>query len=160
MIKRWLKKRSLPKFNIMESKDHIPDYQQFPSEFLSDGDMYHLFMSNHLMMARMIGGSKTGYMEMHPDNKVVFNANILIPSKGKIWHGDLDITRDKENLQNVAKALEEDLYILREHDARWGNEEKPTKHLLPLAVEIIKCEENGDNSRSTERGLFDQEQPE
>lgn len=160
MIKRWLKKRSLIKLSIMGSKDHIPDYEQFPSEFLSDGDMYHLFMSNQLMMGRMISGSKTGYMERNPKNKVVFNANILIPSKGKIWHGDLDITLDRENLHKVAKALEEDLYILREHDARWGNEDKPTKKLLPLAVEIIKYEEDGDNNRSTERGLFDGEQPE
>ena len=160
MIRQWLKKRSLIKLSIMGSKDHIPDYQQFPSEFLSDGDMYQLFMSNHLMMGRMIGGSKSGYMESHPNNDVVFNANIIIPSKGKVWHGDLDVTLDKEYLQNVAKALEEDLYILGEHDARWGEEDKPTKVLMARARYVIKYEEDGNDNRSTERDLFDQEQPE
>lgn len=160
MIKRWLKKRSLIKSKIMGNKDHIPDYQQFPSEFLSDGDMYHLFMSNHLMMGRMISGSKSGYWEQHKDNIIVFNANIIIESKGKIWHGDLDVTLDEPNLQKVAQALEEDLYILGEHDARWGNEDKPAKELIPLARAVIKYKEDGDNSRSTERDLFDQEQPE
>lgn len=144
----------------MGTKEHIPDYEQFPSEFLSNGDMYHLFMSNQLMMGRMIGGSKSGYMEMHPDNNVVFNANIIIPSKGKVWHGDLDVTLDEENLKKVAKALEEDLYILGEHDARWGHENDPIKVLMSKAKHIIKYEENGDNNRSSERDLFDQEQPE
>ena len=144
----------------MGSKDHIPDYEQFPSEFLSDGDMYHLFMSNQLMMGRMIGGSKTGYMQMHPKNKVVFNANIIIESKGKIWHGDLDVTLDEENLKKVAQALEEDLYILGEHDARWGHEDDPIEHLMARARYVIKYEENGNDNRSTERSLFDPEQPE
>lgn len=157
MIRQWLKRRSLIKLSIMASKDHIPDYEQFPSEFLSDGDMYHLFMSNQLMMGRMIGGSKTGYMERNPNNEVVFNANIIIPSKGKVWHGDLDVTLDRENLQKVAKALEEDLYILGEHDARWGREDDPVNVLMSKARYVIKYEEDGDNNRSTERDLFDQE---
>lgn len=144
----------------MGTNEHIPDYEQFPSEFLSDGDIYHIFGTNGLHMGRMISGSKSGYWEQHKENLVVFNANILIQSKGKIWHGDLDVTLDEENLKKVAQILEEDLYILREHDARWGNEEKPVKELIPLAVSVIKYKENGDNSRSTERDLFDKEQPE
>ena len=70
----------------MATKDHIPDYQQYPSEFLSDGDIYELFMNHGLMTGRMISGSKSGYKERHPDNLIVFNANIIIESKGKIWH--------------------------------------------------------------------------
>jgi hypothetical protein len=142
------------------AEDYIPDYEQFPSEFLSDGDMYYLFMSRHLMLGRMIGLSKGGYMEMHPENEVVFNANIVIESKGKVWHGDLDITLDETNLKKVAQALEEDLYILGEHDARWGHEDDPVKHLMERAKYVIKYEENGTNNRSTERNLFDQQQPE
>jgi len=120
------------------AKDHVPDYQQFPSEFLSDGDMYEIFMSNKLMMGRMISGSKSGYWQDHKENLVVFNANIIIESKGKIWHGDLDVTLDYENLEKVAETLEEDLYILGEHDARWGNEDAPTKELMEKARAVIK----------------------
>ena len=122
------------------SKDHIPDYQQFPSEFLSDGDIYQIFQSNHLMMSRMISGSKSWYYKEFPDNLIVFNANIIIASRGKIWHGDLDVTVDEENLKKVAKVLEEDLYVLSEHDARWGNEDLPTKELMAKARAVIKYE--------------------
>ena len=70
-------RRSLLKFTIM-AKDHVPDYQQFPSEFLSDGDLYQIFMSNKLMLGRMISGSKSGYYAEHPGNLIVFNANIAL----------------------------------------------------------------------------------
>ena len=126
----------------MAKKDHIPDYEQFPSEFLSDGDIYQIFMSNKLMMGRMISGSKSGYWEDHKENIVVFNANIIVESRGKIWHGDLDVTLSKEDLENVAKVLEEDLYILGEHDARWGNEDAPVKDLMKKARAIIKYEKD------------------
>ena len=126
----------------MGTEEHIPDYEQFPSEFLSDGDIYQIFATNQLHMGRMISGSKSGYWQEHKENLVVFNANILIATRGKIWHGDLDVTLDEERLKEVAKALEEDLYILREHDARWGNEDKPVKELLPLAVAVIKYEKD------------------
>lgn len=119
------------------AKDHIPDYEQFPSEFLSDGDMYQIFMSNHLMIGRMISGSKSGYNEDYPDNLVVFNANIVIESRGKIWHGDLDVTRDYERLEKVSEALEEPLYILREMDARFENEDAGFKYWKSRAVVVI-----------------------
>jgi hypothetical protein len=123
------------------AKDFIPDYEQFPSEFLSDGDIYQIFMSNNLMTGRMISGSKSGYMEQYPDNLVVFNANIIIESRGKIWHGDLDITRDYENLEKVSEALEEPLYILREMDARFENENAGFKYWRSRAVAKIGKDE-------------------
>jgi hypothetical protein len=128
------------------AKDFIPDYEQFPSEFLSDGDIYQIFMSNNLMTGRMISGSKSGYMEQYPDNLVVFNANIVIESRGKIWHGDLDITRDYENLEKVSEVLEEPLYILYEMDARFEHENDPVNVLISKAV--TKIEYNGNNNRS------------
>ena len=122
------------------SKDHVPDYQQFPSEFLSDGDIYQIFSTNQLMMARMISGSKSYYYKEHPDNIIVFNANVIIESKGKIWHGDLDVTIDEPNLKKIAQVLEEDLYILGEHDARWGAEDDDVKTLMAKARAVIKYE--------------------
>jgi hypothetical protein len=103
-------------------EDYTPDYPQYPSEFLSDGDLYKLFIDNGLMMGRMISGSKSGYRERYPDNLVVFNANIATKSRGKIWYGDLDVTLDYEKLASVAEALKEDLFVLYEMDGRFENE--------------------------------------
>ena len=121
----------------MATKDFIPDYQQFPSEFLSDGDIFQIFSTNGLMMGRMISGSKSGYWENHKENLIVFNANIIIESRGKIWHGDLDVTLDYEKLEKVAEALEEPLYILREMDARFDKEDAGIKYWKDKAVAII-----------------------
>ena len=73
---------------------------------------------------RLISSSKSGYLGMFPDNEVVFNANICTES-GKIWFGDLDITRDKAKLRVLADALGERVYVLREMDARFNNESSP-----------------------------------
>jgi len=105
----------------MES-NYIPPYEQFPSEFLSDGDLYKLFMDNGLMTGRMISGSKSGYRDRYPDNLVIFNANIATKKRGKVWYGDLDVTLDYEKLEAVAEILKEDLYILYEMDGRFENE--------------------------------------
>jgi len=121
----------------MADKDFIPDYQQFPSEFLSDGDIFQIFSSNGLMMGRMISGSKSGYWENHKENLIVFNANIIIESRGKIWHGDLDVTLDYEKLEKVSEALEEPLYILREMDARFEKEDAGMKYWKSKAVATI-----------------------
>jgi hypothetical protein len=70
---------------------------------------------------RMISGNKTG-----PKGHVcVFNANVCIKSKGKIWFGDLDLTSDLPDLQQLAAELGETVYVLREKDARFQNESNP-----------------------------------
>lgn len=74
---------------------------------------------------RMISGSKSLYNRQHPKNVVVFNANVCTRSRGKIWYGDLDVTRDERKLMELAAALDEDVYVLHEHDARFENEAKP-----------------------------------
>jgi len=125
-------------------KDYIPPYMQFPSEFLSDGDIYRIFMQNGLMMGRMISGSKSGYRSMYPDNLVVFNANIVTKNRGKIWHGDLDVTLDYGNLEKIAEALKEDLFILYEMDGRFENENAGFPYWEEKAV--AKIEYHGTNS--------------
>jgi hypothetical protein len=110
----------------------------FPSEFKSDGDIYKLFSDNHLRIGRMISGSKSGYREQHPDNVVVFNANIITELRNKIFYGDLDLTVDIDNLTTIAKALGEPLYVLREMDARFENEDKDFKFYKSRAVMVIK----------------------
>lgn len=72
-------------------------------------------------LGRMISGSKQG-----PKGHVcVFNANICTKSKGKIWFGDLDVTADQADLKRLAAEQGEEIFILREIDARFHNEAKP-----------------------------------
>ncbi len=72
----------------------------------------------------MISDSKSGYLGRYPDNDVVFNSNVCVAS-GKIWHGDLDLTKSEAKLQELADRLGEAVYILREHDGRFDNEDSP-----------------------------------
>jgi hypothetical protein len=114
------------------------NYVQFPSEFMSDGDLYKLFNIHGFMTGRMISGSKSGYIEINQDHKVIFNANIVIKSRGKVWYGDLDLTLDREGLQLIANDLKESLYILREMDARFENENQDFKFYERKAIEKIE----------------------
>lgn len=77
--------------------------------------------NKHLRIGRQISGSKTA-----PKGHVcVFNANICIKSKGKVWFGDVDLTADDAALKAMAADAGEDLYVLHEMDARFMNEASP-----------------------------------
>ena len=58
------------------------------------------------------------------DNLTVFNANVCTAA-GKIWYGDLDVTRDEHMLRALAELLGEKVYVLREMDARFEDEANP-----------------------------------
>jgi len=74
-----------------------------------------------LPLGRMISFSKTG-----PEGeRCVFNANLCTKKKGKFWFGDLNLTRDIEQLRLAAKEQGADVYVLRERDARFDNERSP-----------------------------------
>lgn len=96
-----------------------------------------IFTKNNLVSGRMISASKSEYRERYPDNKVVFNANIFLLGEGKIWYGDLDITRDIDKLESVAKELGKDIYILREMDGRFENEGLKDSEIITKAVTKI-----------------------
>ena len=83
---------------------------------------------------RMIGGAKWEYSEQHPDDLVVFNANVLMPGYGKVWYGDLNLTEDYLVLKDIAKSLNSTLYVLWESDGRFGLETKPLDELFDKAV--------------------------
>ena len=74
---------------------------QYPSEFEGDPHHYTVFAINGLQMGRMIGASKSTYCQEHQGDLIVFNANVIIPSYGKIWYGDLNINLDFDNLKNI-----------------------------------------------------------
>lgn len=100
-----------------------------------------------LYLNRMVSHSKSYYRRMFPYNKVCFNANIFIYEdkvpvnikhnnynfpiliesdkfSKKIWFGDIDITTEGHILKDIAKKINKKIYVLTEHDGRWGNEEK------------------------------------
>ena len=72
-------------------------------------------------MGRMISGSK----QSPKGQCCVFNANICTKSKGKIWFGDLNLTTEVEDLKRLAAEQGEDIFVLRERDARFDTADKP-----------------------------------
>jgi hypothetical protein len=79
---------------------------------------------------RIISASKTSRL----GHICVFNANVCSKSRGKFWFGDVDITADAEDLKRLAAQEGEEIYVLRERDARFENEEKP---LLGNAIAMV-----------------------
>ena len=77
---------------------------------------------------------KRFYWEKFPDHLVCFNANIISAKYGKIWWGDLDLTLDGMKIEKVARELNEDLYVLRELDARFENEQLTGSQLKEKAI--------------------------
>jgi len=99
-------------------------------------------------LSRMIAYSKSTYLSMHPEHQVVFNANIFTP-QGKAWWGDLDLTKDSENLQLAAADIGSTLYVLRESDGRFGNEQRTVSELEKLAVKKFEVKSKQKKSIQT-----------
>lgn len=96
------------------------------------------FNENRLMNGRMIAGSKSSYCERHPNNKIVFNANLFVLGEGKIWYGDIDLTLEENEFKNVASQLSKTLYVLREMDGRFENETLPDSEIIKRAFAKIE----------------------
>ena len=110
---------------------------EYPSDFKSSSsvqEIQQVFEAYKFYTGRMIGGSKSGYSSQHPDELIVFNANILMPGYGKVWYGDLNLTEDYLVLREIAQNLNTDLYVLWESDGRFGDENKPFDELIKKAV--------------------------
>ena len=122
----------------MAAKERKTDKTQ-QSEFRADPDYCVLFATNKMPLGRLLAPTKAAYHEAHPDDFVIFNANIITKSTGKIWYGDIDVDLDFDNLKNIADILKEDLYILMEGDARFGYENEPINKLIKKARVIIRC---------------------
>ena len=80
---------------------------------------------------RMISASKSGYVKNFPDNLVIFNANVCT-DEGKIWWGDIDVNKSKEELISLAKELRKTVYVLFEMDGRFENEKDPKINRAPV----------------------------
>lgn len=87
-----------------------------------------VFEKHEFYEGRMIGGSKSWYRNNHPDDDILFNANIFTQN-GKEWHGDLNITEDSNNLQNICNELNEEMIVVTEMLGRFGAEDRPYEEL-------------------------------
>ena len=93
-------------------------------------EITQLFIKYKLYAGRMISGSKTA----PKDCLCVFNSNVICKSQGKIWFGDLNITKESDKLKKIAFELGEPLYVLRERDCRFERENDPIDVLISKAV--------------------------
>ena len=105
----------------------------YPSDFkpdvLVEGIQQH-FESHGFNTARMIAGSKSAYKGSKPKDLIIFNANVFMKDVGKVWYGDLNLTKDYIILKSIADSLDTKLYVLWEMDARFGKEKKPIDELI------------------------------
>ena len=111
--------------------------EQYPSDFkpsVAVQEVQQVFEAYKFYNGRMIGGSKSGYRNMHPDDLIIFNANVLMPGYGKVWYGDLNLTEDYLVLKDIAQNLNTELYVLRESDGRFGEEDKSLDELIKKSV--------------------------
>lgn len=93
-------------------------------------NIYDLFANHRLYSGRLISAHK----EAPKGCVCVWNANVISPSQGKIWYGDLNITKEGDFLKEIAKELGETLYVLHEHNCRFQTENDPIDVLISRAV--------------------------
>ena len=79
-------------------------------------------------------GSKSGYRASHSGCVFVPNANVFSVRHGKLWWGDLDIAKNGPALEKVAHRLRCRLFVVREHDGRWGNASLQPQEIQSCAV--------------------------
>ena len=95
------------------------------------------FYDSGFIPGRMIGGSKSAYRSKYPDNEVYFNANIFVLGEGKIWYGDIDITRDTDQLKSIATSIGKTLYIVSELNGRFENENLSDPEIIKNSITSI-----------------------
>lgn len=89
-----------------------------------------VFRNHGFHFGRMLSGSKIS----PPGQTCVWNANVVTRSMGKVWYGDLNLTKDGDKLKAIASEIGEPLYVLREMDCRFETEGDPVEVLIGKAV--------------------------
>jgi hypothetical protein len=93
-------------------------------------DTREAFQRQNLYCGRMVSATKRA-----PEGETcVWNANVVIKSQGKVWFGDLNLTREGDKLKAVAKEIGEPVYVLREMDCRFDTQSLPVEQLIERAV--------------------------
>ena len=90
----------------------------------------HQFQLRGLYTGRMISATK----QKPPGEICVWNANVVSRSMGKVWYGDLNITREGSILKAIAAEIGEPLYVLREFSCRFETERDPVDVLISRSV--------------------------
>ena len=84
---------------------------------------------------KLLSGSKTAYLDKHPQNAAVFNANVFSLS-GKLWYGDLDLSlsQDVAKLKALAQKLGTVIYVVPEHLGRFNKTNLTEGEILQASV--------------------------
>lgn len=101
---------------------------------LQNMNINELLKNNNFLIGRMLSMSKSDYRDANPNSVVCFNANLVTAKDGKIWYGDLDLTKDGEVLKTIAEETNTIIYVLRELDCRFENESEDGIKLINKAV--------------------------
>jgi len=88
------------------------------------------FEKEKLYCGRMVSGNKSAPM----GQRCIWNANAVVKSQGKVWYGDINLTKEGNKLKKIAKEIGEPIYILREMDCRFDTEQDSTDILIGKAV--------------------------
>src|ERR1035437_3893373 len=96
--------------------------------------VYKKLKELNLPIGRMLSYSKSEYRSANPRSVCYFNANVVTVRGGKVWHGDLDLTKDALALKTVAEDLGEIIYVLKELDCRFEDEDKDGTELITKAL--------------------------
>jgi len=99
--------------------------------------LFDLIETNLGYAGRMVGGSKSRYKKANPNSIVYFNACIFDKDLKQIWWGDIDITKDKEALDKIAKESQQIFYVTPEHPFR-TDFNTITKKLIDSNEYVIK----------------------
>lgn len=101
-------------------------------------DILNIFSLREIGLGRILSESKSQYKSSHPEDHVLFNANIFTLEDGKIWYGDINLTQEYNILQIIAEKLDKDIYILSELDGRFENEFLPKEKIIRNSICKIK----------------------
>jgi len=76
-------------------------------------------ITKHLgIPGKMLSNSKSQYRQSYPDSQVYFNGCIFDKDLNQVWWGDIDTTRDKPKLYQIANEAKEIFYVTPENPFR------------------------------------------
>ena len=105
---------------------------------MNEREISKVFIQHDMPWGRLLSYSKSGYRRDNPENDVLFNANIYILGIGKVWWGDIDLTKEWNSLEMIAAYFVKSLYVLREMDGRFGKEDRTDEQIIALAHAEIR----------------------
>jgi len=89
-----------------------------------------IFHNKNLIIGRII----SPYKNAPKNNVCVWNANVMTKENGKVWYGDLNLTKDYKKLNEICGIIGKTLYVLKEEDCRFGKENDSIDSLIQKAV--------------------------